>query len=320
MQAVGVDLGYGVTKVAGGTGRHSFASAWTPYSGGAEAWGIGTADQPLTVDGRTVMVGDRAASRPGAHRPFGDGRMADADALPLLAAALWRSGVRGDVVLGSGTPLGRFARERAGAKAALEGRVLTLGDGQHETTVRIARLVLRPQGVGAALYLEAAGLLRTGGDGYVVVVDVGTRTTDVLTLEATDHAPVLPLCFSLEAGAATAAEAVAQTAQPTTGHLPPADVTLAALRRPVSWGGQTIGGPQADAALNDLATGIRDELRRRFGPDGQRVAAVALVGGGGILLADRLAGTLPGATVPIDPQDALFANAEGFRWAAALAR
>ncbi len=213
MQAIGVDLGYGVTKVAGPDGRTAFASAWVPHTSGAEAWGIGAADHPLTLDGRTAMVGDRAASRPGAHRPFGDGRLADPEALPLLAAALWRSGVQGDVVLGSGTPLGMFAVERTAAKAALEGRTLTLGDGVRQRTVRIARLVLRPQGVGAALWLLARGVM-CATDGYAVVVDVGTRTTDVLTLAPPDHSPVMPLCFSLEAGVATAAATRACTVTP----------------------------------------------------------------------------------------------------------
>lgn len=314
MQAVGIDLGFGVVKVAGPDGRTAFASAWTPYSGGAEAWGIGTADQPLTVDGRTVMVGDRAASRPGAHRPYGDGRLADPEALPLLAAALWRSGVQGDVVLGSGTPLGRFAQERAAARRALEGRTLTLGDGTRQRTVHIGKMVLRPQGVGAALYLGTIGLLRADADGYAVVVDIGTRTTDVLTVDARDMSPVMPLCFSFEAGIATAAEAVARMIQSDTGHLPPPDVTMAALRRPAVWRGQPIGG--APEAMEELTTGVRDEIRRRFGADAGRVAVLALVGGGGTLLSDRLADVLPGTVAPVGAQNALYANAEGFRWAA----
>ena len=95
----------------------------------------------------------------GHGRPFADGRLADPETLPLLAAALWQAGVEGDVALGSGPPLGRFAAEKNAARAALEGRVLRLSDGARERTVRIARLVLRPQGVGPALYLAARGLL-----------------------------------------------------------------------------------------------------------------------------------------------------------------
>ena len=315
MQSIGVDVGYGAVKWAGSLGRDTFASAWAPHVKGAETWGIGTADRPLTVDGRAVLVGDRAASRPGAHRPFADGRLADPESLPLLAQALWQAGVAGDVILGSGTPLGMFAQEKDAAKAALEGRVLTLGDGTHTTTVRIARLVLRPQGVGAALFLASQGRLPQGA-GYLVLVDVGTRTTDVLTLEAADLSPVMPLCFSLEAGAATAAESLAASAQAATGHLPPADLAMAALRGPVTWRGKALGGPEAGPHLDALAAGIRDEVRRRFGADAGRVLAVAVVGGGGVLLADRLVDVLPGRAVPVSSEEAVFANALGFARAA----
>jgi actin-like ATPase involved in cell morphogenesis len=315
MQAIGVDVGYGAVKWAGSLGRGTFASAWAPHTAGAETWGIGTADRPLTLDGQALLVGDRAASRPGAHRPFADGRLADPDALPLLAQALWQAGVGGDVILGSGTPLGMFAQERDAARQALEGRVLTLGDGTHTTTVRIARLVLRPQGVGAAQYLVSQGRLPQSM-GYLVLIDVGTRTTDVLTLESADFTPVMALCFSLEAGAATAAESLAASSQAATGHLPPADLTMAALRQPVSWRGRPFGGPEAEPHLDSLAAGIRDEVRRRFGADAGRVLAVAVVGGGGVLLGDRLADVLPGQAVPVSAEEAVFANALGFARAA----
>ena len=315
MQAVGVDLGYGITKGVGPLGRQAFASVWVPYTGGAEAWGIGAVDRHLTVDGRAVQVGDRAASRPGARRPFADGRLADPEALPLLAEALWRAGVQGDVVLGSGTPLGMFSQERETARQALEGRTLALGDGVRTVEVRIAQVALRPQGVGAALWLASRGLLR-GEDGYVVILDIGTRTTDVLTLEPPNLSPVMPLSFSLEAGASTAAEALGAAVQASTGHLPAPDVTVAALRQPVRWGGRPIGGPQAGPYLDDLAGGIRDEVRRRFGLDAGRVATVALVGGGSALLGNRLVGILPGTPVAVGQEDAVYANAEGFRWAA----
>lgn len=316
MQALGVDLGFGAVKVAGALGRVSFASAWAPHTPGAEAWGIGAGEHPLLVDGRPVVVGDRAASRPGVRRPFADGRLADPEVLPLLGAALWRAGVQGDVVLGSGTPLGRFAQERAAARAALQGRVLALAEGGHETRVRIARLVLRPQGVGAALSLAARGRL-PGGTGYVVVLDVGARTTDVLTLEAGDLSPVMLLCFSLEAGVATAAEALAAAAQAATGHLPPADVAQAALREAQTWHGRPVGGPDASGpCLDALAATIRAEVQRRFGAAVGRIAALAVVGGGGVLLRERLVGALPGECLAVADEEAVFSNAEGFRWAA----
>ena len=172
MDSLGVDLGYGLCKWAHAASRGCFASVWRPDGTGTEGWGM-AAPAVLSVDGVPLVIGDAASSHTAARRPFGDGRLADPETWPLLAAALWQAGVDGEVALGSGPPLGSFAAEKDAARSTLEGRTLRLSDGARERAVRIARLVLRPQGVGAALYLAARGLLPLSG-GYAVVVDVGT--------------------------------------------------------------------------------------------------------------------------------------------------
>ena len=312
MQVVGVDVGYGAVKWVGALGSGSFMSAWAPYGPAAEGWGIGAAERPLYLDGVPVTVGDRAATRPGAHRPFADGRLADPEALPLLAQALWAAGVQGDIVLGSGTPLGVFAHEREAARRALEGRTFILGDGVSQTPVRISRLVLRPQGIGAAIHLAGEGRL-PDGPGLLAVLDVGTRTTDVAVLDLADLSPVVALSCTLEAGIATAAEALAAEVQSATGHLPPPDLALAALRgEQTRWRGAPL--PAGGQHLDSLAGTIRAEVQRRFGSDAGRVAAVAPVGGGAALLGDRLVGVLPAETVA--SEDAALANARGFYAAA----
>ena len=179
-------------------------------------------------------------------------------------------------------------------------------------------MVLRPQGVGAALYLASEGALPSD-PGYGAIVDVGTRTTDVLTVDLPTLTPVPELCFSLEAGVATAAEALPAAVQAKTGRLPPPDVAVAALTAPVAWGAGTVGGSAAKVHLDDLAATVRTEVRRRFGGDADRVLVHALVGGGSVLLGDRLAHLLPGRTVEIGAEDAVFANALGFADAAAHA-
>ena len=315
MDALGIDLGYGLCKWAHAASRGSFASVWRPDGTGTEGWGM-TGPAVLSVDGVPLVVGDAAATHPGAHRPFGDGRLADPETLPLLAAALWQAGVEAEVALGSGPPLGSFAAEKDAARAALEGRTLRLSDGARERTVCIAALVLRPQGVGAALYLAARGLLPPSG-GYAVVVDVGTRTTDVMAASLRDLSPVFDLCCSFGLGAATAANALARDVQRRTGHLPPFDVAADALREPQPWQGGAIGGPdEAAPHLDALGAAIRREVQRVFGDAAQQVAALAVVGGGAVLLGERLRGLLPGRVVALSDQERVQANATGFCWAA----
>ncbi len=316
MQVVAADIGYGQVKWVAGSRRGRFEAAWAPHTPDAEAWGLGSQPEVLRVGDEVVIAGDRAASLPGAHRPFGAGRLADPEALPLLAQALWESGAEGEVVLGSGTPLGAFAQERAAARAAMEGRTLHLSDGRRERTVRIAGVVLRPQGVGAALFLASRSGL-SDRHGALRAVDVGSRTTDVLCLELRDLTPVAALCFSLESGVSTVAGALAASIQRATGHLPPPDLAQAALMGPAAWHGQICGGPaEAGPHLDALAETIAAELRRRLGGDLGRVTATALVGGGALLLGDRLTTRCPGCPLPVRPEEAVFANALGYMWAA----
>ena len=314
MQAVGVDLGFGAVKAVWHGGKAVFPSVWSEApEGDASSWGLAGAPAPLEVDGRRVIVGPAADRRPGAHRPFGDGRLADPEALPLLAAALWASGVQGDVSLGSGTPLGRFGVERDAARHALEGRSLRLSCNGHQTTVRIARLVLRPQGVGAALWLLTRDLLPAAG--LAVIVDIGTRTTEIVTLDLADASPVLPLCWSTAVGVTQAAESLAAEAEAATNWPPPADLCLARLRgQSPTWYRRAL--PEPGPHLDRLASTIRADILRRVGDAAGRVAALALVGGGCVLLADRLHGALPGAAVALTADEAVAANAEGYRTAA----
>ncbi len=314
---LGIDIGFGMIKWVDAQGRHGILpAAWVPHAAGAETWGLGAVDQPMYLDGRAFVAGEPAASRPGAHRPFADGRLADPEAMPLLAAALWATGAEGDVVLGSGTPLSAFAQERETARAALEGRTLHLGQNGQARTVRLTRLALRPQGVGAALHLALTGRW-PNGTGYGLVVDVGTRTTDVLCLRLHDLAPLVELSFSIEAGVSTAAEQLASMIERATGHLPPSDIATAALTRPVTWHAQVVGGPEAAVEMLDaLAALIRTEIARRMGADFGRVEAAALVGGGSVLLGSRLAGVAQGQ-IALYPEEALYTNALGFQHAAA---
>ena len=267
------------------------------------------------MDGRHVLVGDDVASRPDAHWPFADGRLPDPEALPLVAEALWQSGVQGEVALGSGMPLGMFARERDAAQRAWEGRTLHPAVGAQAREVQVARVVLRPQGGGAALWLVHKEKL-PASEGLVAIVDVGTRTTDVLVLQSPRMAPVPRLSWSFEAGVATAANGLAAKVAHDTGHALPPDLAAKALVRPVRWAGTMVGGPDvARPFLTALAARVRADVRRRLASDAHQVVHVALVGGGATLL--DLRDIVPGAEVAqLSPEESLFANALGFGLAA----
>ncbi|MDI3297634.1 MAG: ParM/StbA family protein [Bacillota bacterium] len=311
---IGIDLGYGRVKVAARERRpFDLAAAWAPAP--QADWGLGRT-RPVFVDGRAYVIGDAAEARPGARRPFGTGLLASADALPLLGAALWLAGADGDVALGTGTPLGAFMREREAAREALEGRAIAVGDGRRERRVVIRRLALQPEGVAAAAWLAASGRLPRA-PGYGAVLDVGTRTLDVLALELSRLEPLPELSFTEDLGLASAAEALAGRIEAELGSRLPPDLALRALREPVTWNGRQVGGPDgANWALDGLAELIRDAVARRLGGEAGRVRAWAAVGGGSIALGQRLDGILPGERARMTEREAIFANAMGFALAA----
>ncbi len=317
MHIVAVDIGYGDAKVVGADGRrHSFPSRWAPHR--TAAWGIGATAKVLTLDGgEPFVVGQGADGLPACREPQSDGRLSDPATLPLLAAALSvaRLPDGAEVALGSGLPLGSYDLEAPAAREALRGRTLAIGAGKELRQVTIRRVVLRPQGVGAALHLVASGWLRARS-GLVLILDVGSRTTDVLVLHARTLEPIAELSGSLALGVGDAAAALAQEIATQAGFVPPAALAREALAREAVHRGKTYGGAKAAAPHLDVLAGrITDGLRAMLREALDAVAALALVGGGAVLLADRLA-DLPGERVRCPAADMPFANALGYRLAA----
>jgi actin-like ATPase involved in cell morphogenesis len=314
---VGVDVGYGDVKVVGPDGRrHSFPSRWAPHR--ATAWGIGATARVLALDGgEPFAVGEAADGLPGVREPQADGRLADPATLPLLAAALSiaRLPDGAEVALGGGLPLGRYDQEAPAAREALRGRTLVIGQGKDVRRVTIRKVVLRPQGVGAALHLVATGALHARS-GLVLVVDVGSRTTDVLALHARTLEPIPELSGSLALGVGDAAAGLAQEIAAQAGFVPPPSLAREALAREAVYRGKTYGGPRMAAPHLDVLAGrVSDGLRSLLREPLDSVSALALVGGGAVLLGSRLAG-LPGERVRCPAGDLPYANALGYRLAA----
>ena len=322
MIVLGVDLGYGDTKVVGpDSGRAKFPSRWAATE--AKNWGIGGSSTILTInDSYPFFFGDDATGA-GVREPQGDGRLSDPDSLPLLAGALWMSGAgkdgnKAEVVLGSGTPLGTFEHELNAAKEYLQGKEFTIKSVAGETrTFNITKLIMRPQGVGAALYLLDKGMLKAQY-GYGVVVDIGSRTTDVLTVNLKNMEPVVEMSFSIQAGVGDLVSGISKAIAKETGFIVPNDVAREAISQTVLFKQREVGGPKvSEPIMANLANRILDKLRENLREELDRITALIPVGGGSSLIGDRLEKLAPGAMVKIPQEDIQFANALGYRDAAA---
>lgn len=328
MNVVSVDLGYGDVKVVDPAGgHHKIPARLAPYSG-TDDLSVDTSVLAFSVNGGPpVVVGEKAVRYPGAMEPLADNRLADPETLPLLAAAIWQSNVEGDIVLASGAPLDTFAAEKPAVIQALKDKDLRLIPVNGESRdVTIRDLVLRPQGIAAALWLAANDLLpRDGGLG--VVVDIGSRTTDVVTLSLDDLEPIRPLCFSIAVGVGDAVTRLGEAVAREAGTLrPPRHIAQQALTLPESaalrFSGKTIQVHElATRIKQEVANQIRHELRQRLRDRLVEVVAAAPVGGGANprLLLDAVNGLGPGAEVVRIPEaDKMgpFANVLGYRLAA----
>ncbi|MCL5783527.1 MAG: ParM/StbA family protein [Candidatus Thermoplasmatota archaeon] len=321
MITIGVDLGYGDTKVVGADGlREKFPSRWAPTE--AKNWGIGGTTTVLTInDGEPFFFGDNATGA-SVREPQGDGRLSDPDSLPLLAGALWVSGAGKDgqpvdVTIGSGTPLGTFEHEVNAAREYLQGKEFVIKSLAGETrTFKISKMVMRPQGVGAALYLLDKGMIKTQY-GYGVVVDIGSRTTDVLTVNLKNMEPVVEMSFSIQAGVGDVVAGIGKHIAKETGFVVPTDIAREAISQVVVFKQREVGGPAvSEPILNNLAAKILDKLRENLREELDRITALIPVGGGSSLIGNKLETLAPGATIRIPAEDFQYANALGYRDAA----
>lgn len=207
------------------------------------------------------------------------------------------------MALAVGLPLAWYARERGPLAAALRGRPFRVARGAEAVTGWPDRVMVVPQGLGAAVAALGPG----DAPGDYVVVDVGYRSIDYLVVRwAGGRAQADPTrAGSLELGmraafARAAAALEKETSIPWTAEDLPADggdVTVRGQAVPVArW---------LAPATEALARQAHGAVAAALGPAFDR-ATVLLAGGGALALGTAWPG--PARVVP-DPQ---WANAAGF--------
>ena len=321
MVILGVDLGYGDTKlVTEGNKKAKFPSRWTPAE--SRNWGIGGNIPVISVnDGESFIFGEDATGT-NLREPQGDGRLTDPNAIQLLAGALWTSGIghegeKTDVTLSSGVQLGSFDREVVEAAKLLEGKTLKIKSAQGtEQDFKISKLVMRPQGVGAAIYALNHGILKTQyGNG--VIIDIGFKTTDVLTINLKNMEPIIEDSFSIQAGIGDVVSGMSKVIGKQTGFVVPPDVARDAIGEKIVFKQNEIGGPELSGPLLDqLALRIVNEVEETLREDMNRITALLPVGGGSILIGNKLDTIAPGHMIKVPPEDMQFANVLGYKIAA----
>lgn len=322
MYSVGLDIGFGDTKVAvERVSRLKFASVWAPYSG--SMLGMGSLDEVLDYNGISFTYGDDVYGRDA--RSLTEGiNLSSERTLPLLLGALWETGIGHsgnpkEVVIGTGMPVSQYEQGNREMEESLknqEFRIKALSGEERRITIREAVIV--PQGAAAALHLLNSDTF-IKRDGYVVIVDIGFKTTNIFTMNLYNTKAVPELCFTLFKGVGDGVSKMNRIVSAKTGFIMPEDLARQSISRKVTFRGQEFGGmKESQPFFEELEKGICDSILRYFGGEMNRVTSIIPVGGGANIIGKNIRALVPGSYISVSEEDKSFTNALGYKIAADL--
>lgn len=198
-----VDIGFGFTKAISEQGREVvFPSAVAKTV--LTDLGFGTfKDYYINYNNQTYAVGKAALDSIAPETNFTPERFTSNFARILVLTSFLATGVEGEVELGLGLPLMFYKTLKDKVKDYFEYSEDTVIDKENIAhSYHIVRCEVFPQGVGAFFTLDQQL------SGRYCLVDVGFRTTDVITVEVEEEniEPILDLCFTIDKGMSLAIE------------------------------------------------------------------------------------------------------------------
>jgi plasmid segregation protein ParM len=326
---LGVDLGYGWVKATNGERSLRFPALVGEAHELLLPEMFGSVEYDVTIETesgtRRVFVGElarresRDASWNLATRKFED---ADTEALWLTTLALFaREGEPLDVV--TGLPIAHYDTQKQALRQRLlelSGRVTVQGR-TVEVQARSVRVIPQAMGAMIATLLDPVTLdLRnpawTEHGGYLLFVDVGTRTTGFVTFETQPELRLVSrLSDSVDVGVHDLYAALAGVFRQRTGETPPLSDGLydeLFARGEVYYGGQTVSvEPQRTRHIERIGGLIARRIQEHLGAEAvQRVHTVFVAGGGYVIAQTALQRVFPRVYAVPNPQ---MANAEGYR-------
>lgn len=332
MEILALDIGFGETKGMFKDKTFTFRSGFAPFrksdAAGSHSYGITVTAKLKKPNGEIeektlgpYIAGDKSMLYPNFTEPLSDERLGTDGALVLLGEAIVRAGAYGEIALATGAPLDLFVKERESVKVWKDMELTVSTTNGKNYKVKISEIFMQPQSLGAAIALENLDRFpRLPGIG--VVIDIGSKTTDIVSLAMSENEEPLdiirPLCFSLRGGVGDFFNRIGNgiarelgTFRPQTGL-----IKAAIGKETFSFSGKSCAlRPIETAIRNEVVQSIQNEIRLRFGEQLPLVVAVAVVGGGAkpFLLGSVVEGLFPGAEiVPVELDIAPLMNAAGF--------
>jgi len=308
MKVIGVDVGYGHTKVVSAAGQHVFPSLVGKFEERYNTPGLKTALDIVTVLGEgKYLVGESA----GVHAQ----RFLTSRSIDWIKSAAWKALFHraldvakakeaDDLMIVTGLPPAYFQMHRVELSAIVKAAA------EYHCDRCTVHVLPQPLGSFFSIFLDASGKLSAKAkDKRVGIVDVGFYTVDFFTIY--DLQPVVSEIDSLEGGVSSALELLSRDVFSKFTL----KMTLAAADKAARAGTVKIAGADKDigalvtARLDELSEQIRARTSDLWG-GGQNLDAILVTGGGAALLKSHLNGSFPKNSVYLSKSQ--FANAEGY--------
>lgn len=317
MHSVGIDTGYGDIKVVGyGQKLVKFPSRWIPHEN--KSWAVNGISTGLSVDGIGFSYGNNAIGK-NIHHLTKDKNLTDEETVPLLAAALWESGIENDgktkeIVLGTGTPISSFEKDFESITETLEGREFVISaESGEERSYLIKKVVMVPQGFAAMLYLLNRRVINRR-EGLATIIDIGSKTTDLFTMNLYNFDPIAELCFTINRGIGDAVANLNRIIAKRTGFILPIDLASEALQKRVTFRNMRVGGEFfSEPVLRELGAELKDRILENFGADIDRITALIPMGGGANLIGREFRSLAPDSYISVLEDTRVFGNAFGYK-------
>ena len=249
MKVIGLDIGYGYTKVFSPPENHIFptkVSTSIPESVFDRKYPI------VKVNGEKYLVGERFISGFGEIDPMTENFIGSDHYLAILGEALIRSHVNPDVLV-IGMPPGLYTREKAN-ELCLEIYNATISDANTNNIVSPRKVKVIPQGAG--IFFDYAF---QGNDGVfnmnVAVIDIGHYTVDIVFFAHGEYLQGKAISFNT--GVATLFETVSKEFTRRYGLYFKDDEVIAKIIRS---GGIVHGGNEYSLDCTDFVNSYKRQL------------------------------------------------------------
>lgn len=327
MQILGLDIGFGFTKVTDGSQQLLFKSlvGEAPDIAFREPIAAGDGNQPwlhLALDDDSYFVGDLAERQSSVRQYTLDQDQLIAEFARRLGVAAMAQLARDNepVHLVTGLPVRYYRRHRETLANQLTGshRVTLFGADGKETkrTVKVEKVRVVPQPFGSLFRAMLNDIGKVSDARFakekIGVIDIGFRTADYTVADRTRYSE--RASGTSEHGIAQAFELIAAALQEKSGVA----VEIYRLYQGVQDGSIKIRGKNYDLSgitertFARLARAVSGEVNRLWDQDWD-IDAILLTGGGGKVLAPHLKPLVAGEVLPLDEGgDARFNNVEGY--------